>query len=149
MQLRVTKAGITTLFLAFAFALLIVCGSGPDPAEKAKELAKAYVNDNIDSLSEEIAGLIIDQNRLAREIGGEIIEDKIHENVTWAYSPATLIREDIYSLAASAAIEFEVGVPILKINVKAELPVNLTVDVDTEQVQSDIDLSRASVDVSR
>ena len=79
--MRVSNVAITTLFLTFAFALSIACGSGQDHAEKAQELAKTHVNDNIDALSEEIASLIIDQNRLAREIGGEIIEDKIHENV--------------------------------------------------------------------
>ena len=149
MQLRVTNTAITTLFLAFAFALSIACGSGQDPAEKAQELAKTYLNDNIDALSEEIAGLIIDQNRLAREIGGEIIEDKIHENVKWTYSQATLVRENTYGVIATAGLDFEVGVLIAKINVNASLPVDLTVDVVTERVRPEVDISGARIDVSR
>ena len=149
MQLRVTNTAITTLFLAFVFALSIACGSGQDSAEKAQELAKTYLNDNIDALSEEIAGLIIDQNRLAREIGGEIIEDKIHENVKWTYSQATLVRENTYEVIATAGLDFEVGVLIAKINVNASLPVDLTVDVVTERVRSEVDISGARIDVSR
>lgn len=148
MRMRVTNPAITTL-LAFAFAVSIACGSGQDPAEKAQELAKTYVDDNIDALSEQIAGLVIDQNRLAREIGGEVIEDEIHENVKWTYSPATFLRENDYEVVATASLDFDVGVSIAKINVDASLPVDLTVDVDTEQIRPDIDVSRARVDIGR
>ena len=147
--MRMSNAAITTLFLAFAFALSIACGSGQDPAEKAQELAKTHVNDNIDALSEEIASLIIDQNRLAREIGGEIIEDKIHENVKWTYSQATLVRENTYEVTATADLDFEVEVLIAKVNVSVSLPVDLTVDVVTETIRSEVDISGARIDVSR
>ena len=147
--MRMSNTAITTLFLAFAFALSIACGSGQDPAEKAQELAKTHVNDNIDALSEEIASLIIDQNPLAREIGGEIIEDKIHENVKWTYSQATLVRENTYEVTATADLDFDVGLLIAKVNVNVSLPVDLTVDVVTEKVRSEVDISGARIDVSR
>lgn len=140
---------MATLLLALIWALSIGCGSGQDPAEKVQELAKTYVHDNIDALSEEIASLIVDQNRLAHEIGGEIIEDKIHENVNWTYSQATLVRENTYEVIATADLDFELGVLITKVSVNVSLPIDLTVDVDTERVGSDVDISGSRIDVSR
>ncbi len=149
MPYRSTRTAMAILLLALIWALSIGCGSGQDPAEKAQELAKTYVNDNIDALSEEIASLIIDQNRLAREIGGEIIEDKIHENVKWTFSQATLVRDNTYEVIATADLDFEVGVLIAKVNVNVSVPIDLTVDVVTESVGSDVDISGSRIDVSR
>lgn len=149
MPYRSTRIAMTSLWLALILALSIGCGSGQDPAEKAQELAKTHVNDNIDALSEEIAGLIVDQNPLAREIGGEIIEDEIHENVKWTYSQATLVRDDTYEVIATADLDFEVGVLITTVNVNVSVPIDLTVDVVSERVKSDVDVRGSRIDVSR
>ena len=138
---------IAILTLLAVLTLGIGCSSTRDPAEIATELGQDYINDNIDYFSEQIAGVITDQNPILREIGGELIEDEVHENVNWTFSQPTAFADDVYQLVATAKTDFEVGVAVLKYTVVMAVPVDLTIDVVSERVDADIDISGAQIDV--
>ena len=142
-----TSSLIWGIVLLAAFS--VGCEAKPDPAILAQNLAEEYIDDNVDSISEDIAGLIYEQNPLLREIGGELIEDEIHQKVQWIYSPATSIGDETYKLVATGQVDVEVGVSIAKVTVEVDIPIDLTIDVASERVVSDIDLKRARIDFSR
>ena len=99
------------------------CMSGPTPDEVARE----WVDDNVDIAGEVLAEWIIGAGPveppgvagwLAREIGGEYIEDEIHKVIEWDYSAAREVSDgwEITATASASFAEyagFEAGLPLV------------------------------------
>lgn len=113
--------------IAVAFVVLTMvlsgCMSGPTPDEVARE----WVDDNVDAAGEVLAEWIIGAGPveppgvagwLAREIGGEYIEDEIHKVIEWDYSAARAVS-DGWEITVTASVSFseyagfEAGLPLV------------------------------------
>ena len=92
-----------------------------------EEVAQFWVNDNVDLGGELLAEWILGAGPvepssaagwLAKEIGGELIEDKIHEVIKWDYSSARSVG-DGWEVTATASLSFpeyagfEAGLPLV------------------------------------
>ncbi len=92
-----------------------------------EEVAQRWVNDNVDLGGELLAEWILGAGPvkpsgaagwLAKEMGGELIEDKIHEVIKWDYSSARSVG-DGWEVTATPSVSFpdyagfEAGLPLV------------------------------------
>ncbi len=118
--------GGAVVIVVLAGILLYMVGIGR-PNLTPEEVAQRWVNDNVDLGGELLAGWILGVGPveppgaagwLAKEIGGELIEDKIHEVIKWDYSSARSVA-DGWEVTATASISFpdyagfEAGLPLI------------------------------------
>ena len=101
-----------------------------------EELAERYVNDKIDAIGETIAGILLLQAPILSELGGEIIEDRIHDVIKWNYSAARDLGGGRYGVVAAASVEFEVGIALTSVGVALSLPFDMEIDHDAQTVTS-------------
>ena len=80
------------------------CGSDATP----EELARRWVAENVDEAGEAIAGWMSGENPVLRELGGEYIEDRIHDVISWEYSAAERRSDGLYDLTATARVRFDI-----------------------------------------
>ena len=115
----------------------------------AVELAEKWVNDNVDAIGETIAGVMIRDNAILRELGGEYIEDQIHGLVKWTFSPATGADGGLQEVRAVAYVPFEAGTGLASGCARARLPYRFLIDEDNQSVvKVEPSLTDASVDWS-
>ena len=118
--------GGAVMIVVLAAILIYMVGIGR-PNLTPEEVARQWVNDNVDLAGELLAGWIIGVGPveppgaagwLAKEIGGELIEDKIHEVIKWDYSSARDLG-DGWEVTATASVSFpeyagfEAGLPMV------------------------------------
>ena len=99
-----------------------------------EELAERYVNDKIDAIGETIAGVLLLQAPILSELGGEFIEDRIHDVVKWRYAAARDLGGGRYGVVATASVGFEVEIALTSVGVALSLPFDMTVDHDAQTV---------------
>ena len=111
--------------LAVGIVVSLIIGGEPDP----NEMARAYIEGNIDKLGEDVASFLVGDNWLLKELGGEYVEDRVNDVVQWSYSPARLVSEGEYKVTATAMTVFNVDYDVLGRTyfIEASLPFNLTV----------------------
>lgn len=100
------------------------------------DIAMKYVNDKIDVISEEIARFIVGGNWLLKELGGEYVEDKIHDVIKWEYQPSNSLGNEKYDVVAVAFVEFSVEMPSRQAEVEAGLPFVMMIDLNTQLVDN-------------
>ena len=99
-----------------------------------EELAERHVNDKIDAIGETIAGVLLLQAPILSELGGELIEDRIHAVIKWRYAAARDLGGGRYSVVATASVGFEVEIALTSVGVAMSLPFDMTVDHDAQTV---------------
>lgn len=100
----------------------------------AQQLAQNWVEANVDATGEEIAAFLSGNNWAVRELGGEWIEDRIHDVVMWTYGPERKIDDRISEVVATASVSFDINVPIASGNITASMPFILEIDVDAQAI---------------
>lgn len=107
----------------------------PSIEEVLRRIAEQYVTDKIDSLSEHIAAFLTGNNWLLKELGGEYVEDRIHDALKWEYqSGSSHIGGDKYEFIAVAYVAFDIDLPSGNANVETGLPFVLTIDIGAQVV---------------
>ena len=99
-----------------------------------EELAERHVNDKIDAIGETIAGVLLLQAPILSELGGELIEDRIHDVIKWRYAAARDLGGGRYGVVATASVGFEVEIALAFVGVALSLPFDMTVDHDAQTV---------------
>ena len=107
----------------------------PSIEESLDDIAKRYINDKIDAMSEHIVLFIVGGNWLLKELGGEYVEDRIHDVIKWEYQPSSPLGGDKYEVVAVAHVEFSVDIPTGAASVEAGLPFTLTIDLSARAVE--------------
>ena len=99
-----------------------------------EELAERHVNDKIDAIGETIAGVLLLQAPILSELGGELIEDRIHDSIKWRYAAARDLGGGRYGVVATASIGFEVEIALASVGVAMSLPFDIIVNHDAQTV---------------
>ena len=121
--------------MAVAVLLVAVLVVLSDEVETTPEdLARQWVAENVDYAGEAIAGWMSVGNPILRELGGEYIEDRIHDVISWDYSAAELRSDGLYELTATARVRFDI--PGGAGEVDATVPWRMVIDVDSESVSA-------------
>ena len=130
--------GATALIVAFVLVITTT-----DQSLSPEELAARWVDDNVDALSEEIAGYLSGQNPVLREVGGELLEDRIHTVIEWQYSQPLEIQpkgNGLYEINATASAVFDLNLPMGPGHIDAAVPFVLRVN-QPEQAVADSKLN--------
>ena len=101
-----------------------------------EELAERHVNDKIDAIGETIAGILLLQAPILSELGGEFIEDRIHDVIKWSYAPARDLGGGRHVVVAEASVGFEVEIALTSVGVALSLPFDIEIDHDAQRVTS-------------
>ena len=127
--------------LAVVMLLLAACTNDPN------ELARAYIDGNIDKMGEQTAGFVAGDNWLLKELGGEWVEDRIHDTIEWSYVDAQPIGDDLYLVVATASGSVAVDYERFRktYSVEASLPFNLEVNTNSGTVRSEPDYASGRV----
>lgn len=122
----------------------LLLGGEPDP----NEMARDYIEGNIDKLGEDIAGFVVGDNWLLRELGGEYVEDRVNDVVHWSYSPARLVADGEYRVTATAGVVFNVDYDVLgrTFFVEASLPFELVLRPGDDTVISRPDYAAGRIE---
>lgn len=115
------------IIVALASFLISVLGVGCSEDITPEEVAQRWVNGNVDLGGELLAEWILGAGPvepssaagwLAKEVGGELIEDKVHDVIKWNYSSARSVG-DGWEVTATASVSFpeyagfEAGLPLI------------------------------------
>ena len=133
------------MVVGLVLGLLMPTGCGkPDPNEMARE----YIEGSIDKLGEDVAGFVVGDNWLLKELGGEYIEDRVNDAIHWSYSPARLVSSGEYQATATASVVFNVDYDILDRTffVEASLPFDLTIRPESDTVTARPDYAGGRVE---
>lgn len=113
-----------------------------------EELAERHVNDKIDAIGETIAGILLLQAPILSELGGEFVEDRIHDAVKWHYAPARDLGGGMHELTATASVGFEASIALASASVAFSLPFNVLIDRDAQLVtRMNPNIAAASLDL--
>lgn len=150
--------GRSRLFIILAVVLGIVAVGvivfllllEPDP----QEVARKWAADNVDAAGEEIAEFILDalgqegiQGAILKELGGEWIEDRIHEHVRWDFSETTSDGNGNHVVIATSSVNFQVDQPPVSGNLRASVPFRLVIR-GGDVLEDNIVLADAGIDAS-
>ena len=120
----------------------------PDP----QEVARRWAADNVDAAGEEIAEFILDalgqeglQGQILKELGGEWIEDRIHEHLVWDFSHTVDGGGNNHIVVATARVAFQIDQPPVSGRISAYLPFRLVIR-GNEVLEDNIILSDAGFD---
>ena len=121
--------------LAVAVLLLVVVFVFRGETEMTPEdLARQWVAGNVDAVGEDIAGWMSAENPVLRELGGEYIEDRIHDVIGWEYSAAKHRSDGLYDLTATARVRFDIPGGAGEVDVA--VPWEMVIDMDAESVSA-------------
>lgn len=102
-----------------------------------RELAIRHVNDEIDYVGETMASWIVGENWILKNLGGEYIEDKIHQVIKWRYSEPELIAGSRYNVETTASVKFGIDYELIgSFYIQAHLPYDVIVDERRQVVAS-------------
>ena len=120
----------------------------PDP----QEIARQWAADNVDAVGEEVAEFILSafgqegiQGAVLKELGGEWIEDRIHEHLMWYFSGATSDGNGNHVVIATAGVSFQVDQPPVSGNFQASVPFRLVIR-GSDVLEDSIVFAEAEID---
>ncbi len=137
--------------VVLAAILIFALGAGCSEELTPEQVARNWVNDNVDLGGELLAEWILGAGPvepsgaagwLAKEVGGELIEDKIHEVIKWDYSSARDLG-DGWEVTATASVSFpeyagfEAGLPLI-LRIKGQEVVDWRPDYTAAYARADI-----------
>lgn len=112
------------------------------------ELAERYVNNRIDAIGETIAGILLLQAPILSELGGEFVEDRIHDAVKWHYAPARDLGGGMHEVTATASVGFKATIALASASVAFSLPFDMLIDHDAQLVaRMNPNIAAASLDL--
>lgn len=134
------KALFIALGVAIAVALVVAVAVYLRQSATPEEIAAAYVEDNIDEISEEIAGMMAFQapilSSVVEELGGEYLENLIYDVVQWDYAAEQSAADDIYEVTATSRVKLDLDIAgLVEGSVQASLPFLMIVDMDRQAVR--------------
>ena len=113
-----------------------------------EELAERHVNDKIDAIGETIAGILLLQAPILSELGGEFVEDRIHDVVKWHYAPTQDLGGGMHNVTATASIGFETSIALASVSVAFSLPFDMLIDHNAQLVtRMNPNIAAASLDL--
>ena len=113
-----------------------------------EELAERHVNDKIDAIGETIAGILLLQAPILSELGGEFVEDRIHDVVKWHYAPARDLGGGMFDVTATASIGFKTSIALATVSVAFSLPFDMLIDRNAQLVtRMNPNIAAASLDL--
>ena len=137
-------AVLMALILAIT-CTVVSCGGGEDRAEISTEVATEWVQDSLDTVSAALVELLIlapalrdtlDKVPAAETLLAELVADQIRDKIAWRYSTPTPERQALYLVTATAAVEFEIDLPIVQAWPYAvTLPFRLLIDTNARTVE--------------
>ena len=127
-------AVVFVVLIAFA-SLAAGCGSGESQEEIATEVARAWVDESIDEVSNSVIELVAGEASFVTQMVGEVLAEQVHSNLDWTYSAPRRDSEARYQMTATAAVRVTIEIPLLEDKTYAvSLPFNLEVDTDARSV---------------
>ena len=145
------------LYFGALIAVGIVVGLATSTCSEAptdpKEVAREWVSDLTDAVSEDVLRLVLDAldeeglvGTVIAELGGEWLEDRINEKMTWTVSqPVSDGDSHIVLVTGNARVEVDRG--FIKGGLDITVPIALTIQGD-RVTESRILADQASVSVS-
>ena len=148
-------AALAALILAVT-VVGVSCGGGLDREEIATEVATEWSQDSIDTVSEVVVELLLVAPALRDTLGklptaetllARLVADQIRDKIAWSYSTPAPDRQALYRVTATAAMEFEIDLPIIgEWPYAVTLPFHLLIDTDGRTVEEwSVDLDNAAV----
>ena len=136
--------GVVAVVVIVVVVLGMILGGERDP----NEMARDYIESNIDKFGEDVAGFVVGDNWLLRELGGEYVEDRVNDVIHWSYSPARVVSSGEYRVIATASVVFNVDYDVLgrTFFVEASLPFELTIRPGDDTVISRPDYSAGRIE---
>ena len=136
---------------AGVFGLLVLAAvriSAPAP----EDVASQWALDNADWAGERVAGLVVRalgagglKAVVLSELGGEWVEDRVHEHLAWSFSEASSQGSGVHVVVATASVDFAVSSPAGDGRVAGSVPFRLVIDVG-DVVMQEVVLAGVSVD---
>ena len=137
------RAAILLALVLAVTGTAVSCGE--DRPGIATEVANEWVQDSIDPVSEVIVELLLVAPALrdilenvpsAKTLLAGIVADQVRDKIAWAYSTPTPQDDVIYRVTATAAVEFEIDLPLVEAWPYAvTLPFHLLIDTEARTVQ--------------
>ena len=106
------------------------------------------MNNRIDAIGETIAGILLLQAPILSELGGEFVEDRIHDAVKWHYAPARDLGGGMHEVTATASVGFKATIALASASVAFSLPFDMLIDHDAQLVaRMNPNIAAASLDL--
>ena len=129
----VIGVGIVGLLVVALLALPQVIS----PPLSAEELTRRHVDDTVDEWGEVVARhVLLGAPGFVKELGGEYVEDRIHEVVKWNYSESTRAESGLHHVMATAYVSFGVDITVPPGTITASLPFLSTVDQPAQRIMT-------------
>ena len=124
-------AAVVAVVVGVVVASVLVMVPGSMPPE---EVVRWWVGDNVDVLGERVAGVVVDgmgrdgmDALILKELGGEWVEDRVHENLSWTYSSAVK-GSDGYLVVATGMVSLDVSMSPLSGVIEVSAPFELLIE---------------------
>lgn len=145
-------AALVVVGIVVGLAVSTCSDSPPDPPDP-KEVARQWVADITDAASEDVLRLVLDAldeeglvGTVIAELGGEWLEDRINEKMTWTISePVSEGDSHIVVVTGNARVEVDRG--FIKGRLEVTVPIELAIQED-RVTDSRLLADKASVSVS-
>ena len=101
----------------------------------ALSVARGWTGSSIDDISELAMGLLVGNAPVITQIGGDVLADRIRDEVTWSYSTPYCPYEGRCEVTATARADLDISIPLVfNDTVTVELPFDLDIDTEGRQV---------------
>ena len=121
-------------------------------APAPEDVARQWALDNVDWAGERVAGLVVSalgagglKAVVLSELGGEWVEDRVHEHLAWSFSEPSPQGSGVHVVVATASVDFAVSSPAGDGRVAGSVPFRLVIDVG-DVVMQEVVLAGVSVD---
>ena len=78
-----TKIAALFLTLMVIISLATACGSGESQEDIATEVARTWVDNSIEDVSNAVAALVIGNDPIVSKIAGDVLAGQVRDNVVW------------------------------------------------------------------
>lgn len=124
---------IAYALLVIGVIVILVCCAPKDPVAIASKVAEDWAANNVDDVSKNIAGLVINNNPLLQTVVGATIANEINQRIKWEFLYPEKIEENQYVVIATAYAVVEL--PLLG-NYKLSVNYNLEIDTKNKKVMN-------------
>ena len=131
-----TKIAALLLTLMAIISLATACGSGESQEDIATEVARTWVDNSIDDVSNAVAELVTGNDPIVSQIAGGVLAEQVRDNVEWSYSTPKREGDEKYQVAVTASVTLSVELPLLGTKAYVvSLPFILDVDTNAKTVE--------------
>ena len=131
-----TRIAALFLTLMAIISLATACGSGESQEDIATKVAKTWVDNSIEDVSNAVAELVTGNVPIVSQIAGDVLADQVRDNVVWSYSTPKREGDEKFQVAVTASVTLSVELPLLGTKAYvASLPFILDVDTKAKTVE--------------